>query len=248
MDKDLVKIIERKSKAIADWFAKEYNMGPDEALDLFRQSRVYALMQVPETGYAYDGDVALFYKFRREYDDQHLTGEPVLDENTPHKGALEWMKAVYTRVKENDFQWKPLYPNNMPSNGVAGIYMDMIFKEDEHFKYVKFTIEYVSRCDENGLSHPEEGVKYYVLHLLEENDVQEAVEISDPLEDYPPFADTNANRVNKYGRFRYVFDDEETAKKVVHKELLQMIYPYTYILTYEETRHWNWFVKSFEKH
>ena len=88
---------------------------------------------------------------------------------------------------------------------------------------------------------------FYVLHLLEEDDLKETFEIPEPSDDYNPFDDTNVNVVNNYGRFRYVFDDEDTAKKVVCNELLQMIYPATYILTYEEERYWNWFVKSFEK-
>lgn len=247
MSRDINETIEWKANEIANHFAKEYNLKPEEALLLFKQSRTYARMQDPKTGYAYEGNVGLYYEFRREYDDQHMTGEPMLDENTPHRGMLEWMKSVYAKAKENSFQWKPLYPNNMPCNGVAGIYLDMFFKEDEHFKYVKFTIEYMSRCDENGLSHPEEGIRYYVLHLLEMNDLKESFEIPEPSDDYNPFDDTPADVVNDYGRFRYVFDDEETAKKVTCNELLQKMYPATYILTYEEERYWNWFVKSFEK-
>lgn len=247
MKKDDKEILEWKAKEISGHFAQAYNICPEEALALFKQSRVYALMQDPKMGYLYEGNVALYHEFRWEYDDQHMTGEPVLDDNTPHKGMLEWMKSIYTKVKENDFQWKPLYPNNMPSNPLAGIYLDMFFKEGDHFQYVKFTIEYKSRCDENGFSHPDEGVKYYVLHLLEENNLEEMFEIPEPSEEYHPFEHTNADVLNDYGRFRYVFDDEETAKKVVSNELLQKIYPATYILTYEEERYWNLFVKSFEQ-
>ena len=188
-----------------------------------------------------------FYTNGDADDEQYMTGEPVLDDNTPHNGMLEWMKSVYAKVKENDFEWKPLYPNNMPCNGVAGLYMYMFFKEDDHFKYVKFTIEYMSRCDEDGISHPEEGTKYYVLHLLKEDDLKETFEIPEPSDDYCPFDYTNAGVVNDYGRFRYVFDDEETAKKAAAKELLQMIYPATYFLSYKEQQYWDWFVKSFEK-
>lgn len=223
---DFNKAVEQTARVIANWFAKEYGMSREEALILFKQSRTFALMRDPKTGYAYGGDVSLYYAFRREYDDQHMTGEPVLDDNTPHKGLLQWMMSVYSKAKSNNFEWHPLYLNNMPGNGVAGTYTDMYFVRDGHFQYVRFTIEYVARCDKNGISHPEEGVKYYVLHMVDLIDQDTA---------------------DDYGIFRYVFDDKKTAKKVIVNELLQMIYPFTLILTYEEKRYWNWFVKSFEK-
>ena len=156
------------------------------------------------------------------------------------------MKAVYTKAKGDDFEWKPLFHNNMPSNGLEGIYTDMFFNRDDHFNYVKLTIEYQPRCDEDGFTHPEEGIKYYVLHLLEEDDLNETFEIPEPSDDCFDRS-TKADKVNDYGRFRYVFDDQETAKKVACNELLQMIYPAMYILTYEEERYLKWFVKNFEK-
>lgn len=156
---------------------------------------------------------------------------------------LEWMKAVYAKAKNYNLQWKPLYPNNMPCNGVAGSYTDMFLMEGERYNYVKFTIKYMYRCDEDGISHPEEGIRYYVLHMLEIRDLEVTFSIPEPSDDYKMTDKTNADIVNSYGRFRYVFDDEETARKVACSELLQIIYPFTHILSEEEFAGWNLFQK-----
>lgn len=34
---------------------------------------------------------------------------------------LEWMKNVYKSAKENQFNWKPIYPNNMQCNPIEGL-------------------------------------------------------------------------------------------------------------------------------
>lgn len=129
----------------------------------------------------------------------------------------------------------------MYCNGVEGIYTDMFFKMDNKYKYVKYSIEYMSRCDSDGISHPDEGIKYYVLHELVINDLDEKFEIPEPTGGIN-FNDDLACLVNNYGRFRYVFDDEETAKNVVKAELLHMIYPYTYMLNDEELNEWKTFL------
>ena len=150
---------------------------------------------------------------------------------------LDWMKDVYTKAKTSDFEWKPVHPNNMICNGIKGLYTDMFFEKDGKYTYLKYTIDYQSRCDEEGCSHPEEGVKYYVLHELRRTDLDEKFEIPPPTE-YRNKDNDLAYLVNNFGRFRYVFDDEDTAKSVVAHELLMMIYPYTYILSEEELVEW----------
>ena len=112
-----------------------------------------------------------------------------------------------------------------------------------HYRYVKFTVQYVSRCDENGLSHPEEGTKYYVLHELVLDDMKEPFYIPEPNNE-SKWNDEKAYKVNEYGRFRYVFDDEETAKKVVFNELTFMIYPLGYLLDDDEIEEWNDFIEK----
>lgn len=159
--------------------------------------------------------------------------------------TLEWMKSIYTKAEENAFVWKPIYPNNMPCNGVDGIYTDMFFKEGSKYHYMKFSIEYCSRCDEEGLNHPEEGIKYYVLHELQLRDLDEPFVIPEPSnEEGVEFllGESRATLVNDYGRFRYVFDDEETAKNVVKNELKMMLYPYLHILDEDDLEDWKNFI------
>lgn len=76
----------------------------------------------------------------------------------------------------------------------------------------------------------------------------EVLKIPEP-NDVCDFLDTekgyfNSCIVNQYGRFRYVFDDEETAKKVISNELLEMIYPYMNILNEEEQKEWENFIEE----
>ena len=155
---------------------------------------------------------------------------------------LDWMKEVFTKAENNGFLWKPIYANNMPCNGKSGIYTDMFFEKNGMYQYCKFSMEYVCRCDSVGISHPEEGIRYYVLHLLEIDDLDETFEIPEPSDDYDILGESNADLVNDYGRFRYVFDDEQTAKDVVSCELKQMVYPFTQGLDKEESLEWKRFV------
>ena len=159
---------------------------------------------------------------------------------------ISWMKEVYKKVKANDFEWKNIYPDNMPCNGVKGKYTEMFFKKDGKYTYIKYSIEYCSRCDEDGLSHPEEGTKYYVLHELIKHDLEETFKIPEPSNEFL-WDESLACLVNEYGRFRYVFDDEKTAKKVAANDLLMLIYPYTYILNDEEKAEWRAFYESQKK-
>lgn len=158
---------------------------------------------------------------------------------------VTWLKAIYAKAQENNFEWKPLYPNNMPCNGKEGIYTEVWFEKEGKYEYLKFTIEYAYRCDEECTSHPEEGIKYYVLHKLRLTDLEEKFEIPEPSDHFQ--LEGLSCMVNDYGAFQHVFDDEETAKKVAANLLKMRIYPYLYILSDEEVEEWNQFMKQYEK-
>lgn len=79
---------------------------------------------------------------------------------------VKFLESLYIKAKRNDFEWKYIYPNNMLENDVVGIYTDMFFERDSKYTYLKYSIEYCSRCDKDGMSHPEEGTRYYVLHRV----------------------------------------------------------------------------------
>ncbi len=157
---------------------------------------------------------------------------------------VRWMKDVYTMAKSGRLEWKPIYPNNMPCNGIDGVYTELNFEKDGKYQYIKYSIKYMSRCDEDGISHPEEGTKYYVLHELRLEDLEEKIVIPEPDDNVDLLGETGALMVNDYGRFRYVFDDEETARKVVCSEMLHLIYPYQYILNDDELKEWGEFLET----
>lgn len=144
--------------------------------------------------------------------------------------TFNWVKDVYLKAYNNAFEWKPLYPNNIISNGLAGIYTDMFFERHGSYTYVKFTIEYVSRCDDAGIIHSEEGTKYFVLHELVLNNVEKKFNIPEPLAHIGGCRDDNSMIVDNYGRYKYVFDDEHTAKRRVADELCNLVVPYVFFL------------------
>lgn len=156
----------------------------------------------------------------------------------------DWMKEVYTKAKNNELEWKPLYANNYLKANPEGIYTDMNFRKNDKYQYIKLTVQYQSRCDSEGVSHPEEGTKYYVLHSLKMEDLDEKIGIPEPSDDHNICTDEKAALVNNYGRFRSVFDDEETAKSAAGRELIRMLYPFQYILSDEELEDWNSFLKA----
>ena len=165
---------------------------------------------------------------------------------------LEKLKEYYLTARKREIQWHDYYPNNMPGNGKEGIYAYFWFQGEDKFEFVKYTIQYMSRCDEEGMSHPGEGVKYYVLHQLDK-EYDRMLKIPAPSNDDGilfredvPEGEFHPDIVNDFGRFRYVFDDEETAKKVAANEFLHRIYPYMYILSEEEGKEWNQFIEEQE--
>lgn len=139
----------------------------------------------------------------------------------------EYIKSLYATARRC-FEWKPLYFNNNSSMDENGIYSDMNIPKGDKFTYIKFTIQYQSRCDENGLSHPEEGIRFYILHSLKIDDLTELLIVSKPCNAEVSQTSSQVSAaltVNNYGRFRYAFDDIVTAKKVAVKEVEQMITP-----------------------
>ena len=159
---------------------------------------------------------------------------------------LERLKRYYLAAKQKTFTWYDLYPNNMPQNGKEGIYTYFWFEKNDGWEFLKYTIQYCHRVDERGLTHTDEPVKYYVLHAFGK-EYPEQYKIPEPSSDPrlyvdPPEGEFRPTIVNEYGRFRYVFDDEETAKKVVSYELRHMLYPNLYIMPNEDESEWNKFV------
>lgn len=150
---------------------------------------------------------------------------------------LKWMEDIYTKIKTQDLEWKDFYPNRMKENGKRGIYAEFIHdNEDGTWTYIKYSIRYHYRVDNRGCSHPDEGVKYYVLAKIENKDLKE-----------DPYKYSAANyHYASDGNFIDVFEDEETAKAVAMVHLKVLLYPFTFILSDEEGEEWNKFIESFK--
>lgn len=128
----------------------------------------------------------------------------------------EYIKSLYT-IARRGFEWKPLYFNNNSS------------------------------MDENGFSCHKEGIKYYILHLLKIDDLTEPLIVPKPCNTGNIQTDSQnsaALTVNNFGRFRYAFDDVETAKKVAVKEVEQLITPFLHCLTNEDYSDVKEFIKN----
>ncbi|MGL5677302.1 MAG: hypothetical protein ACRDDX_12865 [Cellulosilyticaceae bacterium] len=116
-------------------------------------------------------------------------------------------------LKEEDFVWRELRPNNMQSNPLEGYYV-LIKASEKHYR--KYTILMHKEADEAGLVL-EKGKVYYVLLERHYHDVEEELIIPDPMTD-----ETRRNiwekgnvdcMVNDYGSFTAVYNDLESAKK-----------------------------------
>lgn len=158
----------------------------------------------------------------------------------------EYIKSLYT-IARRGFEWKPLYFNNNSSMDENGIYSDMNIPKGDKFTYIKFTIQYQSRCDKNGFSHPKEGIRFYILHSLKIDDLTEPLIVPDSCNTENVQTDSQISSsltVNNFGRFRYAFDDVETAKKVAVKEVEQLITPFLHCLTNEDYSDVKEFIKN----
>ena len=153
---------------------------------------------------------------------------------------LEYLKTLYIRAKENTFEWKPIHPNNTIKNPVDGIYTELSIPKDGKYMYLKYSIQYQPPVDSTGLLHTGDGIKYYILHELRIHDMDEPFQIPPPTKTTE--RNSLGNMINDFGRFRFVFDDESTAKEAVRWELLQIISPYTYTLSDEDGKAWNEFL------
>ena len=74
----------------------------------------------------------------------------------------KWEKK---RLHEEDLIWHPVHPNNMPCNGVDGIYC-LLFKKSEKSIYCcKWTIEYQQQEKEPMLISSDAPIEAYILHM-----------------------------------------------------------------------------------
>ena len=148
---------------------------------------------------------------------------------------IQYLTDLYNVGKNNKLKWKNIFANNMINNPIDGIYAEVNIKYEDKWRYYKYTIEYKYRVDEDCITHPEEGVKYYVLYELILENQEKKIIIPKPASRVS-FDNWKALLVNSYGHLLGIFDDEETPKKAVNGLICDKLYPYMYILTTEEQK------------
>ena len=76
------------------------------------------------------------------------------------------------RLHETDLDWYPVHPNNMPNNGIAGLYC-LIFKQTECGIYCcKWTIEYQRKEIKPMMLSDDSPIEAYILHMKRYFDVK----------------------------------------------------------------------------
>ena len=128
------------------------------------------------------------------------------------------------------------------------IYSDMNISKGDKFTYIKFTIQYQYLFDKKGLSRTKEVIRFYILHSLKIDDLIEPLIVPKPCNTENLQTSSQISTVltvNIFGRFRYAFDDVETAKKVAVKEVEQMITPLLRCLTKEDYRDVKGFIEKY---
>ena len=158
---------------------------------------------------------------------------------------VDYLKEICLVALGFKDDWIPIYPNDMPCNGLEGHYKYVNIKKGDIYLFIKYTIAFHYRCDSKGVSHHEEGVKYYVLHELRIDNLSQPIKIPEAINNHEICSGNDI--VNDYGRFRYVFGDLDTAKSVVKHSLLTCIYPFLHVLSDDELEEWRAFLDCFER-
>ena len=146
----------------------------------------------------------------------------------------EFVENAY-KTTENDLIWKPIYPNNMPDNGVEGYYCLMLHKDKEG-KYSGRKYSIVFQYEEvekgSGLINTDKINAFILFEKVYR-------EIIGPL-DYPSSINEESNPLyskntlnsydmNSFGSFVYAYDNIEDAKK---RALFQYKAIYGYVASY----------------
>lgn len=141
------------------------------------------------------------------------------------------MSAIDNYRKARDLKsldWKPYYPNNVPSNGLAGCYA--IVNDGDGRSARKFTILFQRREDEKGFTHEGEEPELYILLVKT---------YTEPKEDYrepsEEFKMSELEDINDFGSFVRAYDSIKKAKAAALTQY-KAIYMYcmSFMLSNEE--------------
>lgn len=120
-------------------------------------------------------------------------------------------------LKAEDIVWKPLYPNNMPGNGLEGYYTFLYYKDEEgKYQARKYTILFQGETTPDGMVKHGAEPKYYILFTKVYSDLPFPPKYPSP-DDAPRRGcyndELNAYDVNDYGTFVCVYESLDDAKR-----------------------------------
>lgn len=134
--------------------------------------------------------------------------------------SREEIKKVY-ETTVNDLIWKPIYPNNILGNGLAGFYC-LVVKQDKNGEYSgrKYSIIFQHEEVEEGTGYINpEKINGYILFEKSYGKIVGSLDYPNPSLDSPnDLWNSHGNTlssgdINSYGSFVYAYKDLETAKK-----------------------------------
>lgn len=119
------------------------------------------------------------------------------------------------------FEWKPLYPNNMPCNGQEGYYAVKLHELDEDgvLSGRKYTILY-QRESEGGCIKPDAKIEYYILfeksyyEIVGRKEHPEPSDECDIMEELEDGSTLRSIELNDYGSFSWVCKTLDEAKEM----------------------------------
>lgn len=135
-------------------------------------------------------------------------------------------------LKEPDFVWKELYPNNMPCNGIEGYYCLVNVGNNCARKYtIKFQKETLKKDGSNGILNNRNRVttpvEFYILLEQNYSNIKGEIKIPEPSNDFLFKSLNNDNTfsncsVNTYGSFIRVYKDLEGAKTGAYGQYIEI--------------------------
>ena len=141
-------------------------------------------------------------------------------------------EIVEDAYKMTGFDWKPLYPNNMPCNGQEGFYTIKLHELEEGvISGRKYTIFFQRETDEEGCLKADGKIEYYVLfeksyfEILGRKEHPEPSDEDDIMSDDWKENTLHACEVNDRGHFSWVCKTLDEAKKMA-LERYQAVFGY----------------------
>lgn len=123
--------------------------------------------------------------------------EGLSQEDVDARKEEEWERR---RLRKEDLNWLPLYPNNMPSNGLVGTYcLIPMRREDGGTDVLKWTVRFQKKETAPTIVGSDAEIEAYVLFLERFFDVKEEASYPEPSDFADPLSERTEGRFGRYG-------------------------------------------------